>query len=482
MAFDVEGYRKAAKEAGFSDEEIQKDIDEETQGIAAKGADANMANVKVGKDFMGIPEYMQPAAAVLSGVALGGLGLKGAQKIKERMNAPQQPTARVEPTFGIPDVEAFAQPQNTFTPPKADITDVASRPVGADRTQIAGPATMPEGPVAPPGEANAVQPLTDKQRREKAMADLAEHKLEEARKASAAKEAAQAESKKQTTTSSGGVSPQDRQMLNSSENAKIDKALAAQQKPVAPPAPAPVAPAPAPTPVATPVVTAPAPVAAMPESMPAVPPVAATEAPTKAVAETPEGRIPAYANPKRNKQGKDVIGQGGWHWYQGQMGPEAEKNWLSTFGRTNQSYADVKQAMKEGRLKGPDVVEGKGGAFPRETHVPNYVKGNASIKGLAGLAASIGLLGMAGSEKGQAAMEKASQAIKDLGISPDIFTNKGEELGNLGRAYVNAGNPNYKRELLQKIESTNDPEFKKLLQLELTKLSGPSGAVPPPKR
>ena len=100
---------------------------------------------------------------------------------------------------------------------------------------------------------------------------------------------------------------------------------------------------------------------------------------TTTTVEIPEGRIPAYPNPKRNKQGKDVIGQGGWHWYQGQMGSEAEENWLRQFGRTNQSYADVKQAMKEGRLQGPEVVEGKGGAFPREKHVPNYIKGHADI-------------------------------------------------------------------------------------------------------
>jgi hypothetical protein len=153
MAFDVEGYRKAAKDAGFSDEQIQKDIDEETQGISAKGADANMENVKVGKDFMGIPEWLQPAVGLATAAVAGGLGLKGVQNIKERMNTPQQPAAaRVEPTFGIPDIgpEPQAQPQSKFTPPQGDVTDVASRPVGDPRLQIGGPAAAPTPPVAAP--------------------------------------------------------------------------------------------------------------------------------------------------------------------------------------------------------------------------------------------------------------------------------------------------------------------------------------------
>ena len=151
MAFDVEGYRKAAKEAGLSDEEIQKDIDEETKGIAAKGADADMANVKVGKDFMGVPEWLQPALGLAAAAGIGGLGLKAAEGIKGRMNTPEQPSAaRVEPTFGIPDVEAAAQQQNKFTPPQGDVTDVASRPVGEPRLQIGGPRALPAPEVAVP--------------------------------------------------------------------------------------------------------------------------------------------------------------------------------------------------------------------------------------------------------------------------------------------------------------------------------------------
>lgn len=148
MAFDAEGYRKAAKDAGLSDEEIQKDIDEETKGIAAKGADADMANVKVGQDFMGIPEWLQPAAGLATAAALGagatGLGMK----LKDRMSKPDVAAApRVEPTFGIPEMEPQpqAQPQGKFTPPQGDVTDVASRPVGAaPQAQTSAPTVIPQ--------------------------------------------------------------------------------------------------------------------------------------------------------------------------------------------------------------------------------------------------------------------------------------------------------------------------------------------------
>jgi len=126
---------------------------------------------------------------------------------------------------------------------------------------------------------------------------------------------------------------------------------------------------------------------------------------TKEGAVIPEGRIPNYMEFKtkkggtkeyKNKQGSDVIGKGGWNWYQGQMGPEAEENWLHQFGRTNQTYKDVTQAVKEGRLKGPEVTsEGKGGTFSREPHVPNYIKGAASLGEMAAMAGlPLGALGL----------------------------------------------------------------------------------------
>lgn len=284
MAFDAEGYRKAAKDAGLSDEEIQKDIDEETQGLAAKGADANLANVKVGQDFMGIPEWLQPAGVLATGVVLGAGALKGGQKLKERMAAPTvQSAPRVEPTFGIPDVEAAPQAQGKFTPPQGDVTDVASRPVGDPRLQIGGPRALPApevavptaaapapaptapaaptAPVAPPAEVApaAVAPLTDKQRREKAMADLAEHRLEEAKKASAAAEVKRTEGTVQKSQGKA-FNNQDNTILANAEKIKAEKAIEAAGVTKAPkPAPAAaVAPPVAPVAPAAPVAAAPA--------------------------------------------------------------------------------------------------------------------------------------------------------------------------------------------------------------------------------
>jgi hypothetical protein len=423
---------------------------------------------------------------------LGGLGIATAAAVgtglKGRMRNQAETSPKIEPTFdgNGPPPPPPPPPGNNSRFPPGDVTDVASRPAGTDRLQLTGPtqapaAAMPETPTAPTAPAappaniapEPVKPLTAKERYEEARAALAEHKLDQARKAAAATDAKKTAvdiQGQQGKTFSG-----DSVLEIQSDKNRMKKDIDASLK------------TPAPTSS-----VAPAPVAATPESMPVAPTAAPAEAPTKTVAEIPEGRIPNYMESKtkkngtleyKNKQGSDVIGKGGWNWYQSQMGPEAEKEWLSTFGKTNQSYENVQKAINEGKLKGPEVPEGKkGNTFKREPHVPEYIKGSASIKGLAGLAASVGLLGMAGSEKGQVAMQKASQAIKDIGISPDIFLNKGEELGNLGRAYVNAGNPNYKQELQQKLESTNDPEFKKVLQLELAKLSSPSGAVPPPKK
>jgi hypothetical protein len=233
------------------------------------------------------------------------------------------------------------------------------------------------------------------------------------------------------------------------------------------------------------------PVATPPAATPETPITTATPAnspppntpPTDTVGE-PQERRPSYSA-KRNRRAGEEIGQGGWHWYQGQMGPEAEANWIKTYGETNQSAKTVQQDIASGKLPGPTVVEGRGGSFSREATVPHFIKGNASVKGMASLGTLAAALGLAGSEKGQEAMGKAAKAIKDIGFSPDILTNKAEEMGRLGTGYVTAGNPSYRRELEQKLKSTTDPEFRRLLEQELTKISpssnSPYRSVPPPR-
>jgi hypothetical protein len=307
-----------------------------------------------------------------------------------------------------------------------------NQPTGAPNVMVAPPADVAPAPVAP---------LTDEQRRKKALADMAELKLEQLKN-----------SIESSKTPQGGktFSPESLMEVQSKGN-RVEKDIDAELK------------------------------ASKPKK---TIPTTSTETITPPVtSEIPEGRIPAYPNPKYNKKGADVIGQGGWHFYQGQMGPQAEAEWKKVYGETNQSYDTVLKDIQSGKLKGASVnAKGQGGSFAREATVPNYIKGSASLKGMGALGATAAFLGLAGSEKGQEAMERAVKAIKDIGVSPDIFTNKAEEYGSLGRTYVNAGNPNYKRELMQKLESTKDPEFKKILQEELEKLNSLSGAVPPPKR
>ena len=216
--------------------------------------------------------------------------------------------------------------------------------------------------------------------------------------------------------------------------------------------------------------------AALPETQPATPPV-----------EIPEGRIPNYMTGKKdkngkiieynNKQGKDVIGKGGWNWYQGQMGPEAETNWLNQFGRTNQTYKDVTQAVKEGRLTGAVVNEkGQGGKFPREPHVPNYIKGNVDMGMMAGILATGGI-GALTAYMAQKHPDFATQYQKALEASGEstgtegmLKSNKAEELSPaMRKIIIKSGNQNYRAEINKQLQTEKQAERIKELQRELSK-------------
>jgi hypothetical protein len=346
--------------------------------------------------------------------------------------------------------EARVQPVSTYNEPNLPVTP----PAGTEAVPV-----QPK-PIDPVQQAKIDSMAADQRRKDEAHA-ADQRRKDEAHANRIAKDAQRAEAstqKKQGEVKSS-ILPKDQAILadNAEAKARAEVVASGQPKPK----------------TASPIGGTATPVEDVLIPPPGTPP---------AKVEPPEGRIASYPNPKKNKRGSDVIGQGGWHFYQGQMGPEAEAEWKKVYGETNQPYETVLKDIQSGKLKGAIVnAEGRGGSFPREAHVPNYIKGSASLKGMGSLAAAAAALGLAGSEQGQQAMEKAAKAIKDIGVSPDIFTNKAEELGSMGRAYVNAGNPNYKQELLQKLESTKDPEFKKILQDELKKLNSPFGAVPPPR-
>ena len=524
MAFDIEGYRKAAKEAGLSDEEIQKDIDEETKGVAPTGADADMANVKVGKDFMGIPEWLQPAAGLAAASALLGAGATGlGMKIKDRMNKPEQPTSpRVEPTFGIPDVESAPQPQNKFTPPQGDVTDVASRPVGEPRLQIGGPRALPapevsapaavapapaptapaapapaapvaEAPVAPPADVAPApvqpKPLSELEqlRLEKAKFELEAAKNKEARAAELhanrlAAEVKRGELSSQKKTSSG-INPQDRQMLESSEKAKFDKAIAADQKAVA------TAKAPVPAVPATAIPTAESPITA---ATPAVsePVVAAAKEPVPPKgAKWPGGAegsaLQLFGGTKKNLTPESMAAL---ELFKGEAGP-------LTMPPTGGSIHQIDQASKfYEKHTGeplPRNAEGKLTRIPEEqmqklhagirTELEDAVKGNKLGSLGKGAMAAAALLGLTGAV--QAAQKGDFGPLREAGFNiggPIALGQLGltalsRAAGTGFTAATYAGNLN---EGEQQELARRRHEYQ---QKESQKLGSPLRSVPPPR-
>lgn len=229
---------------------------------------------------------------------------------------------------------------------------------------VAEPNVVPELTGAP--EAPKLSPLeearinTERARAEAIQAKIAleERKIALAeQKAKAAEEAKAAAGATQKTTASGAVSPEDRQMLNSSEKAKMDKAIVADQKAataatqaagaVVPPA-APVAPAAPAAPVA----------AAVPEAAPTVgiappktseitltpsPEVKAEIVPVEAVPEAapkPAGAVPPKAKEKKTfakieelpKEMHFKAGVGGGDsWLHDAVGPDIRKFIIDEF-------------------------------------------------------------------------------------------------------------------------------------------------------
>ena len=475
MAFDAEGYRKAAKDAGLSDEEIQKDIDEETKGIAAKGADADMANVKVGQDFMGIPEWLQPAAGLATAAALGagatGLGMK----LKDRMSKPEAAAApRVEPTFGIPEMEPQAQPQGKFIPPQGDVTDVVSRPVGtapqapapaptgvpqpAPQVAMPGeqqpqmkygeakynvPTASPEVAVAPPAEVAPApvqpKPVTEieRLRAEKLQFDLEAARNKEARAQEAhatrmANEAKRAETKNQASQGKP-LDSVETTMLKQSHQNTIAKAVEADVKANTPkPKPAPAAS------VAPPVAAPTAPVAASPAA-----PIS-----DKFV-------LPISSNPAETALTKEQMSARGWMANQYGGNNKYYESVQDIFGGVPPSYnaaagekaigKDAHQVVMDWRkanIEGPKV---------NLTHDMKKV-----LKGGGGMAVLMALPGFA----------EAAQS-KDMGKMSDIFT----DFFVLPFAQSREAGMSKREE-----ESIIAGKFK-----EASKLGSPYRSVPPPR-
>jgi hypothetical protein len=196
------------------------------------------------------------------------------------------------------------------------------------------------------------------------------------------------------------------------------------------------------------------------------------------------GVSPTGMKPNYNKTKKNPIGSGAYNWLAGQEGPKAPEVWKNLVGEKNIPYNQFMENVKplyEGYLGSygePDPFKqvAKPGEYRRPSMVPENIRGSSNLKGLAGLAGTVGLLAAATSPESKAAMSRASEAITDIGISPEaILRGKGDELGRMGNAYVTAGNPNYLRELQYQIAIEKDPKRKDILLNEFQKIGG-SGA------
>ena len=202
------------------------------------------------------------------------------------------------------------------------------------------------------------------------------------------------------------------------------------------------------------------------------------------LASAPEGRLPSAPNPKKTNKlmPGDVVGQGGWHWYQGQMGPEAEENWLRAFGRTNVSEPEVRQAMKEGRLPSAVVKNGRGGEFTREATVPNYIKGGASIAGMAGAAAIPGLAAAGyhaykgNKEAVDAELKDAWNSMKSLVTMP-VDVAKAASKGDFGpfKDLLMSINPGTL--LMNEVNKHDEAVLQRMIQSE--KVNASRGVAPP---
>ena len=202
-------------------------------------------------------------------------------------------------------------------------------------------------------------------------------------------------------------------------------------------------------------------------------PIKEAEKITKAVEPPPPGMRTQYTK----KKGE--MGPGGYNWFASQVGhEEAPVRWEQQYGKTNVPYEQVQAEYQATRYPpSPKTVEGKsGGAFGKPEYIPEHIRGSSSLKNLAGLAGVSGLLMAAASPESRAAMARASEAIKDIGISPEaILRGKGDELGRMGNAYVTAGNPNYLSQLKAQLDVETNPERRSVLLREFQKIGG-SGA------
>ena len=115
MAFDAEGYRQAAKEAGISDDVIKRTIAEQSAGVKDVATKPTQQDVSV-EMFPNLVKQVMEYAPEAIGAYLGYKALTSdtaksvGKSIKDRMiGAPKEP-ARIEPTMEGPKEPTFSPP------------------------------------------------------------------------------------------------------------------------------------------------------------------------------------------------------------------------------------------------------------------------------------------------------------------------------------------------------------------------------------
>jgi hypothetical protein len=460
-----------------------------------KGQDSNDGSKSAwGKTTAGRPEGATlgaaPAPAPVAEAA-------PAPVVQQAAPAPA-PAPAVQQAAPAPVVETPAPQYPEATKPVAPalqsletVKPTYNQPTGAPNVAVAPPVEAAPAPVQPKPLDPIQQAKLDainaaERRKDAAEARAAEaHAAEQRRRDEAhanrlAADAKRSELSSQKKTSSG-ISPQDRQMLQSSEKAKLDKAIAADQKAAAitkAPPPAAVVPpaAPAVEPVAT---TAPAAQAAAPEVKAAVPPKGA-----KWPGGAEGSALQLFGGTKKNLTPESMAAL---ELFKGETGPLTMPPTGGTIHQIDQASKFYEKHTGEPL---PRNAEGKLTRIPEEqmqklhagirTELEDAVKGNklGSLgKGAMAAAALLGLTGaVQAAQKGdfgplrQAGFDIGGPvALGKLGIAA---LSRAAGTGFAAATYAGGLNEGEERELARRRY-----EFDK----ESQKLGSPLRSVPPPR-
>lgn len=359
----------------------------------------------------------------------------------------------------------------SLTPAKAYGQQNLNAPTGAPNVAVAPPAAAPVAPVEP-------KPMSELEqlRLQKAQFELDAARAREARAAELhanrlAAEAKRGEVSSQKKTSSG-INPQDRQMLESSEKAKFDKAIAADQKAAA------VTKAPAP-------VVTPATVAAPAAEVAAVPKAAVPPTTAKWPGGAEGSALQLFGGTKKNLTPESMAAL---ELFKGETGP-------LTMPPTGGTIHQIEQASqfyeKHTGQPLPRNAEGKLTRIPEEqmqklhagirTELEDAVKGGKLGTLGKGAMAAAALLGLSGAV--QAAQKGDFGPLREAGFN----IGGPVALGQLGLTALSRGagtaftaatysgglNEGEDRELARRRH-----EFEK----ESQKLGSPLRSVPPPKK